>query len=166
MLSCKETPPLSLVDFQILVGYVALLNTSHRSETVSFSLWTDNMKWFELENNKSRTNFYFFQIIHEWWLLTTVTFFFFFSITYSLKTRSGAKYSIWLLKFWYDLHPIANTIMLIQEYWIRVIWSLMCKQRNPFKTHKQTKWSSINQFILYCRFLVNVQISHYYFIAI
>lgn len=36
-----------------------------------------------------------------------------------------------MVTFWKDLHPREKTIRFIQEYWIRVIWSVMCRFRKP-----------------------------------
>lgn len=58
--------------------------------------------------------------------------------TYSLNTKSGAKYSIVPLVCLYDLQLRLNVIKHIHEYRSRVIWSSSAIVRNPAKQNMMT----------------------------
>lgn len=45
--------------------------------------------------------------------------------------------------FWKVLQPRENTSRFIQEYWIRVIWSVMCKLRKPYKQNTECKLNCV-----------------------
>lgn len=144
-LSCRETPRGLLEGSQTPGGWTGSPGRGRKSEISSFAPWqTQEKQTKDKTVNVSERDFFFCFVKCNFWVM---------AVTYWLRTRSGAKYKYSLLTFWKERHPRENTIRFIHEYWMRVIWSVMWRLRNPWKKKKKNPTLENIEFVSFCAFV-------------